>query len=63
MQAASAHVRVEGPVLVRVGTWCWQWKQVKVTGASERSAGTTSCVATAGGALWVGPTSAIREIE
>lgn len=49
-----------GSLASLVGTWCWQLKHVSVTGASDSSDGTTSCVATAGGALWVGPTSGKR---
>jgi len=56
MQQQSAHVSVLGPVLVLVVTWCWQWTHVRVTGLSLSSVGTTSWVATVGGALCTGPT-------
>jgi len=56
MTAQRAHVRVDGPVFVLVVTCSWQWKQVKVTGPSESSVGTTNWVATGGGALYSGPT-------
>ena len=46
MQTQAAHVSVDGPVFVFVGTWCWQLKQVSVTGESLSSEGTTSWVAT-----------------
>jgi hypothetical protein len=51
MNAQRAQVMVEGPLTVLVVTWCWQWKQVRVTGPSDNSWGTTSWVATGGGAL------------
>lgn len=57
VQTHKAHVKVEGPVLVLVVMCSWQWKQVKVTGPSESSVGTTNWVATGGGALCWGPTS------
>ena len=57
MKAQSAQVSVEGPVFVLVVMCSWQWKHVKVTGPSESSVGTTNWVATAGGALYSGPTS------
>ena len=56
-QVQSAQVNVDGPAFVRVVIWCWQWKQVNVTGPSLNSSGTTNWVATGGGALCVGPTS------
>ena len=57
MQAQRAQDNVDGPVLVLVVTCCWQWTQVRVTGPSLNSFGTTSWVATGGGALYDGPTS------
>ena len=57
MNAQSAQVMVDGRLTVLVVTWCWQWKQVRVTGPSDNSWGTTSWVATGGGALWLGPMS------
>ena len=40
-----------------VVTWCWQCTQVRSTGPSDRWVGTTSWVATGGGALCSGPMS------
>ena len=57
MQQQRAQARKLGPDLVLVLTWCWQWTQVRSTGPSLSSVGTTSWVATGGGALWTGPTS------
>jgi len=51
----SAQDSVEGPALVLVVICSWQLKHVKVTGPSDNSVGTTNWVATAGGALCVGP--------
>jgi len=53
-----AHERVEGPVFVCVVICSWQLKQVKLTGPSDNSVGTTSWVATEGGAVCLGPKSA-----
>ena len=53
-----AHDRVEGPVFVCVVICSWQLKQVKLTGPSDNSVGTTSWVATEGGAVCWGPKSA-----
>ena len=53
----KAHDNVEGPVFVLVVMCSWHLKQVKVTGPSESSVGTTSWVATGGGALCSGPTT------
>ena len=53
----KAQDSVEGPVLVLVVMCSWQWTQVKVTGPSESSVGTTSWVATGGGARCSGPTT------
>ena len=58
-KAHKAQDSVEGPVLVRVVMCSWQWTQVKVTGPSESSVGTTSWVATGGGARCSGPTTEI----
>ena len=55
----KAQDSVEGPVLVLVVMCSWQWTQVKVTGPSESSVGTTSCVATGPGARCSGPTTEI----
>ena len=63
MTAQRAHVRVDGPVFVLVVTCSWQWKQVKVTGPSESSVGTTNWVATGGGALYSGPTSVTKKVK
>ena len=60
MQQQRAQARKLGPDLVLVLTWCWQWTQVRSTGPSLSSVGTTSWVATGGGALWTGPIS-VRE--
>ena len=57
MTEHRAHVSVEGPVFVFVVMCSWQWTQVNVTGPSESSVGTTSWVATGGGALYSGPWS------
>ena len=62
-QAHRAHDRVEGPVFVRVVMCSWQWKHVNVTGPSDSSVGTTSWVATGGGALYSGPTSTIENCK
>ena len=62
MTEHRAHVSVEGPVFVFVVMCSWQWTQVNVTGPSESSVGTTSWVATGGGALYSGPWSA-KNIE
>ena len=53
----KAQDSVEGPVLVLVVMCSWQWTQVKVTGPSESSVGTTSWVATGPGARCSGPTT------
>ena len=58
IRAQRAHDRVEGPDFVRVVICSWQLKQVKVTGPSDNSVGTTSWVATEGGAVCLGPKSA-----
>ena len=60
MQQQRAQARKLGPDLVLVLTWCWQWTQVRSTGPSLSSVGTTSWVATGGGALWTGPISVLE---
>jgi hypothetical protein len=62
IRAQTAQDRVEGPVFVLVVMCCWQLKQVRVTGPSDSSVGTTNWVATAGGALYSGPISVIETI-